>query len=286
MVEQRNVTLVVGATGNVGREVVSRLADAGQPVRAFVRDPRSADFPEGVAVVQGDLTRPESLEPAMTGVESVFLVWPFLPTEDADPIVDVIRSHARKVVYLSSAGVDDDKEDQGDPINQFHKHLERLIADSGVEWTFLRCTSFAASLLEWADQVREGVVREAFGEATRTLIHERDIADVAFKALADDAYMGRKLMLSGTAPLSQIEQVRIIGEALGRPVDFEEIPQDTVREHMRAEGWEDQDIDGMFAAYTNMSTMSQPVWKTVEEVTGKPARTFHQWVVDHAKDFE
>lgn len=282
---RRDLILVTGATGNVGREVVRQLLDEGHAVRALARDPESAGLPEAAEVVQGDLTQPRTLRPALIGVTAVFLVWPALPLEHAGPAVDVLAAHTGRVVYLSSAGVDDGAAIQGDPINRFHAGVERLVEKSGADWTFLRCTSFAASLLTWGDQVRAGVVREAFGSSTRTLIHERDIAAVAVRALTGGTYTGHRLMLSGPAPLSQIEQVRIIGEVLGRPVAFEEIPLDTLRDEMRAEGWRDPDIDGMFAAYATMAEQDQPVWDTVEQITGRPARTFRQWVVDHAQDF-
>ena len=47
--------LVTGATGTVGRQVVEQLVKRGADVRALVRDPAKANFPAGVAVVQGDL---------------------------------------------------------------------------------------------------------------------------------------------------------------------------------------------------------------------------------------
>ncbi|MYY09972.1 NAD(P)H-binding protein [Streptomyces sp. SID4919] len=277
--------LVTGATGNVGRQVVRQLLAEGRAVRALVRTPETAGFPDEVEVVQGDLTSPGTVGTAAEGVSAAFLLWPSLPLADAPAVVEALAKGTERIVYLSSAGVEEDKEEQGDPINQFHAGLERLIEKSGVRWTFLRSTSFASSLLEWRDQVREGVVREAFGEATRTLVHEADIAAVAVRALTGDAYSGQKLMLSGAAPISQIEQVRIIGEIVGKEVRFEEVPLDTLREQMRSEGWEDPDIDGMFAAYATMATMDQPVWNTVEEVTGRPARTFPEWVADHVQDF-
>ncbi|MFF2023061.1 NAD(P)H-binding protein [Streptomyces sp. NPDC058171] len=282
---RQDVIVVIGATGNVGRQVVRGLLDEGRTVRALVRTPETARLPEPVEMFRGDLTSPETLRPALDGARSVFLVWPSLPLAAAPAVVDALAEGDRRIVYLSSAGIDDDREEQADPINHFHAGLERLIEGSGARWTFLRCTSFATSILEWGDQVREGVVREAFGGSSRTLIHERDIAAVAVRALTGDGYGGRRLMLSGPAPISQVEQVRVIGEVLGRPVRFEEVPLDVLRERMRAEGWSDPDIDGMFTAYAAMAALDQPVWNTVEEVTGRPARTFRQWVDDHAPAF-
>jgi uncharacterized protein YbjT (DUF2867 family) len=64
--------LVTGATGTVGREVVSQLLAAGQQVRALVRHPERARLDARVEVVRGDLERPETLSPAVAGAERVF----------------------------------------------------------------------------------------------------------------------------------------------------------------------------------------------------------------------
>ena len=68
--------LVLGATGTNGREVVLRLAAAGQRVRAMVRNPNKAgDLRiENVELAQGDLDDPRSLEAALAGVGSAFFV--------------------------------------------------------------------------------------------------------------------------------------------------------------------------------------------------------------------
>ena len=70
-------TLVIGATGNIGRQVVLHLAANDQPVRALTRNRDRACMPHQVEVVEGDLTSPESLDRCLTGIDAVFLVWPF-----------------------------------------------------------------------------------------------------------------------------------------------------------------------------------------------------------------
>ncbi|AFR09361.1 putative sugar epimerase/reductase [Nocardiopsis alba ATCC BAA-2165] len=144
--------------------------------------------------------------------------------------------------------------------------------------------AFAASLLEWADQIREGLVRDVFGEARRTLLHERDIAEVAVRVLGEGAHRGERLLLSGPTPLTQVEQVRIIADTLGTRVRFEEVPLDELRSHMRSEGWEDADIEGMITAYAAMVEAEQPVWDTVERITGHPPLGLDRWVLDHEAD--
>ena len=64
--------LVTGATGTVGREVVTQLLAARQEVRALTRNPTTAGLPPEVEVVAGDLDRTETLASAVKGIERVF----------------------------------------------------------------------------------------------------------------------------------------------------------------------------------------------------------------------
>ena len=73
-----------------------------------VRDARACRFPEGVEVAEGDLSVPGTLEGALTGIEAVFLVWPFLTSDGAPAILATIARAARRLVYLSSSGVNED----------------------------------------------------------------------------------------------------------------------------------------------------------------------------------
>ncbi|MEU3019194.1 NAD(P)H-binding protein [Nocardiopsis sp. NPDC007018] len=255
------------------------------------RDPGAArDLPPEAEALRGDLTDPVSVGAALRGVDTVFLVWPGVDTAHAPAVIEAVVERARYLVYLSSAGIDDARPVQADPVNQMHADVERVIVGSAsphaAAWTLLRRTSFAASLLEWGDQVREDVVREAFGDASRTLVHERDIAPVrTVRVLLDGSHRGERLYLSGPQPHTQVEQVRIIGEALGRTVLFEEVSADELRAHMRGEGWTEADFEGMVTAYAAMSRAPRPVWDTVGRVTGHAPRGLAEWVRDHEASF-
>ena len=285
MTEQRAI-LVTGATGNVGRQVVSQLLATGAAVRAFVRDPASA-LPDGAEAVWGDLSEPETLGAALEGVGSVFLLWPFFSAEGAPAVVDAIAGHTRRVVYLSSEGVRDGAEEQADPINGFHAEIERLIERSGLEWTFLRPTGLALNALGWAEEIRSGggVVREPHGAAARSPVHERDIAAVAVRALTEDGHGGRKYVLTGPEVLTKAEQVRAIGEAIGRPLRFEEVPVEEARQEWITAGLPPEAVDGIFGAHARFVAEPEPVTATVEEITDEPARTLRQWALDHAGEF-
>lgn len=276
--------LVTGATGKVGGAVVTQLHAAGVPARALVRG--EADFPEGVQAVRGDLGDPASLGTALEGVDSVFLVWPFLSAEGASDVIDAIGKHARRVVYLSSAGVGSEQEKPGEAITMFHTELERLIEASGLEWTALRPTGFASNTLGWAEEVRTtGVVRAPLAGLARPLIHEADMAAVAVQALTTDALLGARPLITGPELITQERQVALISEAIGRPVRFEEVALDEAIEQMKAAGYPAELVEAVLPAQAEMLDNPEPVNDEVERITGTPARSFQEWAVDHAADF-
>jgi uncharacterized protein YbjT (DUF2867 family) len=167
-----------------------------------------------------------------------------------------------------------------------HAEVERLIAASGLESTIIRPGMFASNTrFWWASMIRDGdVVRWPYGAAETAPIDERDIAAVASRALVEDGHVGGDYVLTGPESLSQAEQVRIIGDVLGRRLQLEEIsPEDFRRE--TAGHWPRPVVDMLLAAWD--ATLGRPafVTSTVSDVVGSPPRTFRQWVADHAAAF-
>jgi uncharacterized protein YbjT (DUF2867 family) len=265
---------VIGATGKVGRHVVSGLAERGCAVRALARDPGTAGLPAGVEVVGGDLSDVPALARHAQGADAVFLVWPYFTDAGAAEVVDALASHAPRVVYLSA-------EAAGGRPDSFWAQVERHIERSGVEWVFLRPTGFAANTLLWASQIHDaGVVRWPYGQAARSLIDERDIAAVAVRALTEDGHTGARYVLTGPATITQAEQVRAIGEAIGRPVRFEELSREEAEEQLAG-----QVPDSALDTWARFVETPEIVTGTVQDVTGRPARPFSRWARDHAQDF-
>jgi uncharacterized protein YbjT (DUF2867 family) len=279
------VVLVSGATGNVGREVVSQLLSKGVTVRALARTPNAAGLPDGVEVVYGDLSAPDTLDKSSEGVEAVFLVWPGLPTNFAPAVLDALKKHARRVVYLSSMSVREDLAGQADPITAFHAAIEQQIEQSGLEWTFLRISGLATNTLGWAGQIRaDGVVRWPYAAAARSLIHEKDIASVATQALGSSKHSGAKYILTGPQVLTQAEQVQAISQAIGRPLRYEEIEPEVIRQQMLTQ-LPVAMVDGMLNAWAGFVKEPELVTHTVEEITGTAVRTYSEWAIDHARAF-
>lgn len=266
--------LVIGATGKVGRHVVSGLVDRGVEVRALSRDPGSAGLPSGVDIVPGDVMDATSVGRHLRGLDAVFLLWPFFAAEGASELVSTLARRTDRIVYLSA-------EAAARRPDSAWAVVEGSIVDSGVEWTFLRPTGFAANTLMWAPQIREsGVVRWPYGRASRSLIHERDIAEVAVLALTMDGHVGARHVLTGPESLTQAEQAAVIGEAIGRPVRWEELSRAEAQEQFQGVT-PDTALD-TWAAFVDAPEV---VTATVAKVTGHRARSFAEWAREHAAEF-
>ncbi|WP_214411031.1 NAD(P)H-binding protein [Sphaerisporangium fuscum] len=273
---------MTGATGNVGRRVLARLLSENVTVRALVRT-ATAELPPRVEVAAGDLADPAGLEDPLRDVDAVFLVWPFLTADGADQVVKAIAHRARRLVYLSSAGVADDARRQGDPINQMHADLERLIAETGVAATVLRADTIASNARGWIGQVRAGDVVRGPDIAGTAVVHEDDIAEVAARVLTDDRHAGGTHVLTGPQVLSRADQVRLLGEALERPLRFQPVPAEEARRQMLADGRPPALVEALLAATAR--PRSELTTDTVERITGAPARGFAQWAREHAGEF-
>jgi uncharacterized protein YbjT (DUF2867 family) len=270
--------LVTGATGNVGREVVRSLREAGAPVRALTRNPAAARFPDGVEVVAGDLLRPESLVPALTGATALHL---FAEPSTVDEVVALAKqAGVRRIVVLSSESVTDNPDDA------YHGAVERAAEQSGLEWTHVRPGEFALNKVDtWAGPIRAGSVRLAYPDAKNSPVHEADIGAVAAAALTGDGHAGRIYRPTAADVTTQREQIEAIGAAIGRPVHIELITPEEERDDLRQVGYPDDLIDyihDFLAATTVGPVEARP---DVELATGRPARTFARWAIDHADDF-
>jgi uncharacterized protein YbjT (DUF2867 family) len=281
-----NRILVIGATGNIGSQVVAQLSAAGVPVRAMTRSPEAALFPAGVEVVRGDVTFPDTLDGCLDDVDAVFLVWTAGPAAVA-PALERIAGKARRIVFLSSPHKTAHPFfQQPNRLRDLHLGIERLIESSGLEWTFLRPGMFAINALSWwAPQIRAGkVVRWPLTAVPTAPIHERDVAAVGIRALCQDGHAGAEYILTGPQSLSQAEQVYAIGRAIGQSLRVEEISPDEARREllpiMPSFG-----IEMLLDAWT--AAIGQPAFVTssVAEITGAPARTFLDWAGEHASWF-
>ncbi|HEX9202264.1 MAG TPA: NAD(P)H-binding protein [Acidobacteriaceae bacterium] len=282
-----NRVLVIGGSGTVGRQVVSRLVATGAQVRALARNPGAARLPQQVEVVRGDLTLPETLDACLEGMQTVFLVWT-APAAAVAPALERIAKHARRIVFLSAPiKTAHPLFQQPNSLRAMFEQIERLIETSGLEWTFLRPGMFAANALSWwAPQIRVGdVVRWPYLATPTAPIDERDIAAVAVRALCEDGHAGAEYVLTGPQSLSQFEQVSAIGRVIGRSLRIEEISPDEARRELLRLG-PLVAVNMLLRAWAAAIGRPAHMTSTVAEITGAPPHTFLDWATDNAAEFQ
>jgi len=275
--------LVTGATGNVGRPLVNQLISEGARVRALTRNTANHQLSFEADVVVGDPGHPDTIAEALRDVTAVFLN-PAAIGSVVQHVLDTARGRAlSRVVLLSSFAVRDGGT-QTTSIGAHHRQLEQAVEDSGLEWTFLRCGGFATNTLGWAPQIRNGgVVRGPYAHAVTAPIAEHDIAAATW-ALLDHGHVGKTYVLTGPESLTQIDQLNLIGRAIGRQLHYEEIAPEVFRAaavgHMRAEA-----VDDLLRYWAEYVDRTAEMSDDFRAITREPPTTFAAWAKSHAHDF-
>ncbi|MEO3892711.1 NmrA family NAD(P)-binding protein [Nonomuraea sp. B5E05] len=285
--------LVTGATGIIGRQVVRHLLDRGQKVRALTRDPGRAVLPDGAEVAACDLTDAAGLEEAFDGVAAAHLInfgGDHQPLASGRDIVEAAeRAGVGKVTVLAGWR---------------EGTLEPAVRASGLEWTFLEPVQFMANFLtDWGQALRStGRVREPYGDRKSPPIDEYDIGAVAATVLTQDGHHGRSYHLTGPEVLTARGMVAIIGQVTRRDLRFEELTPDQVRREWsvpggmpslslfrafsQAAGVGDADlVEILLQMYGTPNEYGTALTDQVEQVIGRPPRTFAQWAAEHADHF-
>jgi uncharacterized protein YbjT (DUF2867 family) len=279
--------LVTGATGHVGGPVARQLHEQGYDVRAFVRDPsRAASLPAGIELAAGDLDDPESVSKAVEGVEAIFLMQVGGGTEQTKTMIAAARDAAvPRIVLQSSAGarllpLDDN------PMGAALAAREQILRESGLGVTYLRPSAFASNAFAWRDSVRAGKVTDPTGDGVLAVMDPEDIARVAVAALTQDGHVGKGYLLTGPEALTSREQVEIIAEVIGRPVDFEDVTPHEFAEAAIQQGTPPEQarlterLNEVFRARRAVA-----ITDDVENITGTAPGTFRQWCERHADTF-
>ncbi|WP_188192116.1 NAD(P)H-binding protein [Nonomuraea sp. SYSU D8015] len=286
-------------TGIVGRCLARQLLAMGRRVRVIAEPDQRGGWPDAVEVVEGSITRPLECAGAFEGVEAVFLAGAH-PSTVHDALTQARDAAARKIVVLSSHGPE--YEVANPPETWFWLAIEKAVERSGLAWTHIRPSAVMGAVIEgtypatgsdWPDTVRAGgEVREAFlGQGHYPFIHEDDLAAVAAAALVGDAYDGMVLEAVGL-PLSTRSRVRSIAAALGRAIDTVELTPQESRAIWRRRGWPDGAIEVTLYALEEYGARRAELvqWTldqrpSVQEIIGRPLRTYDDWVREHIDMF-
>ena len=266
-----SLTVVTGATGRTGRRVVEALQRDGHPVRAASRGGSGPD------TVRFDWADPDTWAATLAGATRLYLMAPDGTPVDPGFVAQAVDSGVRRIVLLSSSAV----EEMGD---QRLLDAERLVHDSGAEWTVLRPSWFDQNFDEgfFAPGVLAGEVLMPVGDLRQAFVDAGDIAAVAAVALTRDGHAGQVYEVRGPQALSFHEAVATIAEVSGRRVRFVGDP-DAYRAALTAAGQPPEVTEGELAAFAALRERGDDEPNdVVERVTGRPPTTFADYATDAA----
>lgn len=276
-----NAILVTGATGNVGRPLVTHLVNAGARVRAVTRDPNTARFPDGVEVVT-------SAAAGLPGASAVFLNSRALGDDLASTVHTARLAGVTRLVALSAINADDDDSRQPSRFRgDRNREVEQLTVKSGLEWVSLRPSVFVSNFFGmWAPQLQVGdVVSGPYATASTAPIVDRDISAVAAHALLTDELVGRRIPLTGPEALTNADMVQVIADVLGRRLRYHEVAPEQVRQRFIGIGFTAEFADAYIAMLA--ATVATPALVTheVDKILGRPAESFADAVSAHQDQF-
>lgn len=271
--------LVTGASGTVGSEIVKALGGGVGRVRAGYRT-RPQNIPAGVESVALDYDRPETIRPALEGVDTLFLL-----SNTVDPERKVVdeakRAGVKRVVKLSVLRA----AEEGFTFARWHRAVEQHIEASGLAWTFLRPSSFMQNMVNYEGETirSQSAIYASAGDGAVGHIDARDIGSVGVRVLTEKGHDGKAYDLTGPAALTYGQVAEILSRALGRQIRYVPISPEQYKEAVIASGMPEPyadalvDLDRYYA-----EGKAAVVTPAVRQLTGRDPIPFEQFAREHA----
>jgi uncharacterized protein YbjT (DUF2867 family) len=271
--------LVTGASGTVGKEVVKALSASGARYRAGYRT-RPQNLPTGVDGVALDYDKPETIRPALQGIETVFLLSSTVAPETA--VVDEAkRAGVKRVVKLSAYGAEKEEFTFG----RWHRAVEKHVEASGLAWTFLRPNNFMQNVLHYmAGTIRsKGEFYASAGDGAVATIDAADIGACAARVLTAPGHEGKAYALTGPAALTYAQFAEVLTRVLGKPVRYVPVSGEQYKQAAVSAGTPPAYADALVDLNRHIAEgrMSR-VTSAVKDLTGRDPATFEHFARDHA----
>jgi len=186
----------------------------------------------------------------------------------------------RHIVRVSVAGADSFS------IIMAHRLVDDAVRRSRMGWTLLRPCGFMQNHVTFnAAQIKSGTFCAAHGSGASSLVDVRDIAECAAGILAKpESDRGRSYNLTGSRAFTDAEQMEIISEAIGRKIEYVDIPDEAARDAMAAGGVPPLVIDWFVSVNAMIKTgYAVGVSEDIMGLIGRAPRTFAAFAKEYAK---
>lgn len=281
--------IVFGATGRIGRELITLFANENIPVVAVTRDRRKATSHPAIRWEVADMNVRESLLDVIQKDDVVFLL-SNVGRDFVDAQHNVVLTGKQQgishLVKLSS-GVADSQSKLLIP--RVHGIVEDFIISSNIPFTILRSNGMMQNWLgELAESVRKDqLFYESTGNGRRAYVDIRDIAEVAFRVLTQSEKHTNKIyLLTGDIAISYSDVATAIGNVINKHVRYTPITLEEARIQMTNQGMPEGLID-TFLEYDRAQSEGRADFVTthVRDILQKPARGLSDFVTAYRQEF-
>ena len=282
-------SLIFGATGFCGTEVVSLLARSGAQVKVTFREQAElrSVIQYGVESVQADLMQPDSLSEAMDGIERVLLIVPISKNmlQMVKHAVDAaVSKNVSRFIYLSNYAATADSSSE---ILRNHHQAEEYIKNSGLNHVIVRTSPFFQNTYYVANSViRYQAFSLPMGEVSLPFIDMSDVALVLAMATADENQPNTVHTLTGNANYSMPQLARILSRALGNSVKYTPVPSEKAAGFFRSTGlaeWDSKAIAEVYNVYASGDYSAKT--DTFIRLTNKTPTSAEQFFYDNIESF-
>ncbi|MDA1189331.1 MAG: SDR family oxidoreductase [Chloroflexi bacterium] len=279
--------LVTGATGNIGSGLVPTLLGAGVKVRALVRDEAKAAQlrTQGAEVVVGDLENLDSVKKAVAGVSKIFLLtWngPTAPKQASNVIQVAKQAGKPHIVRLRGYGSPKSR------IIRDHDTIDKELKASGLPYTIVAPTFFMQNSMMAAQTVAsDGKIYMPFKDGKVGMPDVRDIVAVAAKVLTTDGHQGKEYVVTGPKSISFHDVASALSKALGKEVQYVNVPPEAGKQAMMGMGMPEWIVDGYMELMEDFAdNWGDRVSPDVQNLLGRPGHSVEQFAQDFAKYFQ
>jgi uncharacterized protein YbjT (DUF2867 family) len=280
--------LVTGASGTIGKEVLAAVARSGQKHRAMYRSKEdAAKAPTGTETVIADFANSVSLAAALQGVDSVYLV--------CSPIPDLVQLEGNMITASHSAGVRrivlNSALGAGDFPKSFpswHRKVEEHLKSTKLAYCILRPNSFMQNVVTYyAPSIRlEGAFYGAMQDSRCSYLDDRDIAEVAAKALQGGAHDGKTYELNGPEALTMADVAAKISRNTGVSARYVDLPREVLHKAMVDQGTPDGQATALLDLQTYYSSgRGGEVDGLLQSLLGRAPVTMDKFLQESASAF-
>lgn len=236
-----------------------------------------------VPMVYLDLDNPESMLPAFTGVDRIFLMTGYTVDmlRQSKDVVDIAKkTGVEQIVHLGACGDDDTHVGH----YGWHQFIERYISSSGIPfYTHLRPDMFMQNLLGYGGEsfVKEGVIHQYIGDARLSWVDCEDVAAAAAAALLDPEKHHAQTYRMGYEAKSYNEIAELMTQLFGRPFRYQTHPAEEFFKNVMEAGGEPAYMKCVYECYRDFSTgklKGDEVQTNFLSIAGKQPRTLADFI--------